>query len=124
MGTFKITNITNTIGKRDAKFNTTINIEYVDKMMKKSIPVKAGDTIFLILPSLPLSVHSLRVKNLITVTEVGHDELAAEIAKITLKAMTKPAKPVKAEKVVETLPEAKVETEVKEVKKVAPKKDA
>jgi len=77
MGTYKITNITNLAGKRDLKFNSILDIEYVDNMMKKSISVKPGDSIYLTIASLPLSVHRLRVKNLITVNEVGASELAA-----------------------------------------------
>ena len=76
MSTFKITNITNTIGKREAKYNSILNIEYVDKMTKKSIAIKAGDTIYLTLGKLPISAHLLRVKNLITISEVSNDELA------------------------------------------------
>jgi len=75
MSTFKITNITNTIGKREAKYNSILNIEYVDKMTKKTIPIKAGDTIYLTLDKLPISAHLLRVKNLVTISEVSADEL-------------------------------------------------
>lgn len=75
MTNYKITNITNTAGKRDPKFNTTLNIDYVDSMVKKNITVKPGETIFLQINSLPLSVHSLRVKKLISVVEVSNNEL-------------------------------------------------
>jgi len=75
MTNYKITNITNTAGKRDPKFNTTLNIDYVDSMVKKNITVKPGETIFLQINSLPLSVHRLRVKKLISVVEVSNNEL-------------------------------------------------
>lgn len=77
MGTFKITNITNTLGKRDAKYNTVLSIGYVDDMLKKTINIKAGETVYLTIPSLPISAHLLRVKNLITVIEVGDNEIAS-----------------------------------------------
>ena len=77
MSTYKITNITNFLGKRDFKFNSPIDVEYVDNMMKKGLTVKPGDSVFLTVPILPLSVHRLRVKNLVTVTEISKNELAA-----------------------------------------------
>jgi len=113
MSTFKITNITNTIGKREPKYNSVLTIEYIDKMMKKHITIKAGDTIFLTLPSLPISAHSLRVKNLITVSEVSSDELAAAIHVTPPKVEAKPiTKEVKVDVV-----------EVKEQKKIVVKKE-
>ena len=75
MTNYKITNTTNTAGKRDAKFNTTLSIDYIDSMMKKNINIKPGETIFLQIYSLPLSVHRLRVKKLISVVEVSNNEL-------------------------------------------------
>jgi hypothetical protein len=75
MNTYKITNLTNTAGKRDPKFNATLDIDYVDAMMKKTVRVKPGETIFLQISTLPLSVHRLRVKKLISVVEVGSSEL-------------------------------------------------
>ena len=84
MNTYKITNITNLAAKRDSKFNSVLDIEYVDKMSKKIIKLKAGDTVFLTVPTLPLSVHRLRIKNFITVSEVSSQEVAN---------LNKPAKP-------------------------------
>ena len=75
MTNYKITNLTNTAGKRDMKFNTVLNIEYVDEMKKKTINVKPGETVYLQISSLPLSVHRLRVKKLISVVEVSNNEL-------------------------------------------------
>jgi len=79
MTIYKITNITNFAGKREVKFNSPLDIEYVDAMMKKTIVVKPGETIFLQISSLPLSVHRLRVKRLISVVEVGATELQKTI---------------------------------------------
>jgi hypothetical protein len=77
MNTYKITNITNLAGKRDFRFNSELDIEYVDNMIKKVVKVKPNESIFLTTESLPLSVHRLRVKNLVTVTEISKNELAA-----------------------------------------------
>lgn len=75
MSTYKITNVTNLAGKRDFKSNSTLDIEYIDEMMKKTVKVKPGDSVYLTVSTLPLSVHRLRVKKLITVTEVNLADL-------------------------------------------------
>ncbi len=75
MVTYKITNITNLAGKRDMKYNSVLDIEYVDSMIKKTIKVSPGDTVYLKISSLPLSVHRLRVKKLISVIEIDDNEL-------------------------------------------------
>jgi len=75
MVTYKITNITNLVGKRDMKYNSVLDIEYVDSMIKKIIKVNPGDTVFLKISSLPLSVHRLRVKKLVSVVEIDDNEL-------------------------------------------------
>jgi hypothetical protein len=89
MVNYKITNITNTAGKRDFKYNSSLDIEYVDEMTKKSITVKPGDSIYLTVHTLPLSVHRLRVKNLITVSEVSEKELADIVSEATVKPKKK-----------------------------------
>jgi hypothetical protein len=75
MANYKITNLTNLAGKRDIKFNSVLDIDYVDNMKKKSIKVKPGETVFLQINSLPTSVHKLRVRKLISVVEVSNTEL-------------------------------------------------
>lgn len=89
MNTYKITNITNLLPKRDRKFNAVVDMEYVDKMLKKTIKVKPNDSVFLTVPILPLSVHRLRLKNLITVLEVP----TKTAMKKPVKAPKKAAKP-------------------------------
>ena len=75
MNTYKITNITNLAGKRDFKFNSDLDIEFVDKMVKKTVKIKAGNSVYLTVDSLPMSVHKLRAKNLVSVTEISPKEL-------------------------------------------------
>jgi hypothetical protein len=82
MSTYKITNITNLAGKRDLKYNSILDIDYIDEMTKKTIKVKPGNTIYLTVSTLPLSIHRLRVKGLITVTEIGLKELNDAMGKI------------------------------------------
>lgn len=90
MSTYKITNITNLANKRDFKFNSVLDIEYVDNMVKKVVKIKPGNTVYLTVSSLPLSVHKLRVKNLITVVEIS----ASELANSMNTPKTETAKPV------------------------------
>jgi len=94
MNTYKITNTTNLVGRRDVKYNKTVDIEYIDNRVKKNVKLKAGDTVFLTVNSLPLSIHRLRIKNLITVTEIS----AAEFNKKIKKTKPKKVKKTKAEK--------------------------
>lgn len=93
MSTYKITNITNHANKRDYKYNSVLDIEYVDNMTKKIISVKPNDTIWLTVRSLPLSVRKLRIKNLITVTEVSDHELANVISNNAMKRDVKIIEP-------------------------------
>ena len=76
MATYKITNITNLMGKRDSQFNMALDIEYIDDREKKVVNLKPGADVFLTVNSLPLSVHRLRIKKLIDVIEVSPIELA------------------------------------------------
>lgn len=85
MTTFKITNITNFAGKRDPRANSSIDIEYVDKMTKRNISVKPNSSVYLTVPILPLSVHRLRIKGLITVVEVSENELNEAIVSTNKK---------------------------------------
>ena len=109
MKTFKITNISNLAGKRDAKFNMVIDIEYIDNRTKKVIKLKAGDSVFLTIDSLPLSVHRLRIKNLITIEEVR----LAEQIKSTEKPIPPPIKKPTKKVIIENNDELEVESEKK-----------
>lgn len=75
MSTYKITNTTNFAGKRDFKYNSELDISVVDNMVKKTMKLKPGDSVFLTVSSLPLSVHRLRVKRLVTVVEVSPSDI-------------------------------------------------
>ena len=100
MSTFKITNITDFLGKRDYKANSVLDIEYVDNMTKKIMSVKPKESVYLTINALPLSVHRLRVKNLITVSEVSDAEVATLQTRQTQKAKSSiPTKPKSTRKV-------------------------
>lgn len=87
MNTYRITNITNKVGKREPNYNSVANIEYVDNRTRKTIALRAGDSVFLTVSSLPLSVHRLRIKKLIEIVEVS----ATELQKSMEKSKPKPA---------------------------------
>jgi len=75
MKTWKITNITPTLNKRAAKYNSTINIEYVDDMEKKSFSIKPNEVALFSAPSLPISLHRYSMENIITIVEIGEKAL-------------------------------------------------
>lgn len=75
MNTYKITNISHLLGKRDHKYNSTLDIDYIDNMVKKVSQLRPEESLYLTVNTLPLSLHRLRIKNLIDVVEVSPDEL-------------------------------------------------
>jgi hypothetical protein len=81
MANYKITNITDKLGKRDFKSNSELEITVVSGMVKKNIKLKPNDSVFLRTDSLPLSVHRLRVKGLITVSQVDDKEMPSSTPK-------------------------------------------
>lgn len=75
MATYKITNITNSIGKRELNYNCDLKIDYVDGMEKKIIHLKPKETIYLTINYLPLSLHQYRIKKMATIVEISEKEL-------------------------------------------------
>ena len=63
------------ISKRDLKYNSILEIEYIDKMVKKVIKLSPNETCYLTVTSLPISIQRLAIKNLITISEVSSEEL-------------------------------------------------
>ena len=70
MGMYKITNITNVVGKRDVNYNSILNIELIENMKKKIIKLKPEDSVVISVLRLPISIHALRIKGLVSVVEV------------------------------------------------------
>ena len=121
MSTYKITNTTNLAGKRDFKYNSELDIQVVDNMVKKSIKINPGDSIYLTIPSLPLSVHRLRVKRLITVIEVSPEDIPKKVKKATSPKKKEAVAPKKS--ITEKKPVAKKKPAVKKpVKKTTTSK--
>jgi hypothetical protein len=97
MSIYKITNITNLAGKRDFKYNSTLDVEYVDNMIKKVVKIKPGDNLFLTASTLPLSVHKLRIQNLVTVIEINGEELAKTVNALKKVTAKKPEMVIQSE---------------------------
>jgi hypothetical protein len=87
MAIYKITNITHTLGKRIPKNNSTIDIEYIENMVKKNVELKPKNTLYLSINGLPLSIHKLRAMKLISVVEVNDKELKYAMEKENTKHM-------------------------------------
>ena len=93
MGNYRITNLTDTLSKRDVNYMKPVSIGYIEMMIRKSISIKPGDTIYFTIPSLHISVHKLRMGGLISVVEVRDAEVKA--ASVSSKKMVEPSKPIK-----------------------------
>lgn len=70
MAYFKITNITDGLGKRHPRFNTVQNIEFRTGNKKESVTVLPGAEILMESSHLPMGAHKLRSEGLITVVEI------------------------------------------------------
>ena len=81
MNNYKITNITNQLGKRDVSFNSILDIEYIDGMTKKVFKLAPNQTVFMKLVSLPISVHKMRIKKFVIVQEVNDATVLNEMNK-------------------------------------------
>ena len=114
MNTYKITNITDKLGKRDNNFNSTLKISYTDEMVKKDLYLEPKNTIYFSADSLPLSVQKFKVKNLVSVSEISEKELTA------LKERKKPkSKPQKEESTTTTTTTKKVSSKKSSSKSTA-----
>jgi len=96
MGIYKITNTTNKIDKRQQGFNSLVLIDYVNNMEKQSKPLNAGETLFIEISALPISIHKLRAKNMISVSEASRSEMLSNVS--TVYKQLVPVEPVVVEK--------------------------
>ena len=75
MNTYKVTNITDKLGKRHPNYNSTLNIMYVDQMERKTMNLAPNKTVYFTATSLPLSLHRFRIKNLVSISEITEQQL-------------------------------------------------
>lgn len=118
MATYKVTNITSGLGKRDSNFNTTLKIDYVDEMMKKNILLKPNDVLYFTTDKLPLSLHRYRVKQLVSISEISDKELSS-----VLKGKSDVPKSVVKKQVTTTTTTKKASPKKGPVRKSSSKKD-
>lgn len=110
MNTYKIINITDTLGKRAANYNSTLKISYLDRMERKVMLLKPNEEVYFTTDSLPLSLHKYRVNGFVSISDVTDKELR----KIKSEEK-KPAKVEKTKKIPTTKPKSapKVRTSTK-----------
>lgn len=94
MGKYRIKNLTDSFGKRDADYNKTVSFQVSNGLMKKIITIEPGDELYIELKILPLDLQRLRIKNVIAVTEIGNLEFNSR-----LKAEQNKNKPVQVNEV-------------------------
>lgn len=94
MGKYRIKNLTDSFGKRDADYNKTVSFQVSNGLMKKTITIEPGDELYIELKILPLDLQRLRIKNVIAVTEIGNLEFNSR-----LKAEQNKNKPVQVNEV-------------------------
>jgi len=70
MGYYKIKNVTNDLGKRHGKVNTTQTIEFKDIISANSIAIAPGAEITVEANYLPITAQKLRTEGLITIVEI------------------------------------------------------
>jgi hypothetical protein len=70
MGYYKIKNVTNDLGKRHPKVNSSLTIDFNDKITSNTVTIKPGFEITIDTNYLPISAQKLRTEGLITVSEM------------------------------------------------------
>ena len=89
MSTFRIVNLTSQLGKRDANYNSPLKVDYVDGMDRKTLVIGPDQTAYLTVPSMPISLHRMRIKGWVKVDEISKKELKKEMD--AEKKVNKPA---------------------------------
>jgi len=74
MAYFIIKNITNKLEKRHISFNQSVDIEYITQFERKIHKLATGREMVINSDNLPLAVHILKAKNLISVKKLSESE--------------------------------------------------
>lgn len=70
---YKIKNLTANLPKRHLHKDETLNIEYKFGFTKKTYNLKPNVTIYVSAPSLPISLHKLRMQSLVSIVEISEN---------------------------------------------------
>ena len=109
MAHYKIKNITGKLPKRHINKDTILKIEYHVGFQKKYRNIGVNDEMLLTCRTLPVSIHALRTKQLIIITEISENEF--------VKLQKPSAKEPQLEKVEKVVKPVKVIKETKITKK-------
>lgn len=115
MGKYKITNITNSLGKRDNKYNSVVDVKYISGVERKTISLLAGNTLFIELYTIPIELQRARLNGYIIIEEVSNLEFNNQRIGNVVKPLS--VEPLVVESQVVDIPEV-IEELVKENKRV------
>lgn len=104
MSYFKIKNITNSLGKRHPRFNTTQVIGYKSLLGNNEVSILPGTEIIIESEFLPASAQQLRIKGFVIVQEIDKTTYlksvkAREAEIVAEEASVKDVEPVKTQEV-------------------------
>jgi hypothetical protein len=97
---FKIKNITNELDKRNSKYNTNIEFNYVDGMRNKVVSIEPGNEIFFQCNELPLSLRKLKLNGFVIVNVISKDLFYLELNKLNKTQTKKKVEPIVDTKIV------------------------
>lgn len=116
MKSYKITNKTNKLHNRDRNYNSNVNIELIDNMIKRVIEISPGESIILNIKKIPLSIYRLVADNLISIESFKKpQQVEKAVKKSTVKQeIKKPVKQQTVEKESTSKPAKKNKTSTKD----------
>jgi len=78
---FKIRNVTDSLGKREIRFNSDLDVEFITGFVKDSIVLKPNQQLYMKTKTLPITLHKMRLQGLISIVEVDSKEYELELLK-------------------------------------------
>jgi hypothetical protein len=110
MAYYKIKSLTTKLPKRHKMKDSSLNIEYRQKFNTTKHFLPAGGTVYISAPSLPINLHQLRMKKMVSIVEIGKNTFM----KLTDPTNIKKVKTEVEEVVEEPKKEVKQKVEVEE----------
>lgn len=74
MAYYKIKNLTHLLPKRHMNKNSVLDVQFVSGLEKRTHKLNTNSEIYISCTNLPISVHKLRMKKLVSVREVSQSE--------------------------------------------------
>jgi hypothetical protein len=95
---YKIQNITDTLNKRDIKYNLNLSIKYVNNMNNIEYILEPGKILYLQIKTLPTKIYNLKFKGMAVIEELDYGKfkklLKIQNKKVTEKIEVKEVKPI------------------------------